>query len=163
MDATVQHNAVACVIVLAGAMVGGEPGPDWDQHAPLKWFVNHRGVTHRLWLHVLLVTGVYFVVARLVPGWEFPTAFGLALGLASHVVADMMTPTGLHYLAPFYVPRDRKGEAQPLHVLPRMVRVCPTRPQGPRPYVPISEVAGLAPVTLAYGALVALHYGVLPF
>lgn len=89
--------------------------PDWDQCAPLSWFVVHRGVTHWFLTALILAALIAAGTASLAgPEWVLPVAGGFLLGYVLHLLADMATPQGLRALRPFTTRR--------VHVLPRPIR-----------------------------------------
>jgi membrane-bound metal-dependent hydrolase YbcI (DUF457 family) len=58
----------------------------------LRLFVAHRGFTHSL----ASLAMIFIVAAELVPAW----ALLIVAALASHIVCDMMTPSGVSLLWP---------------------------------------------------------------
>lgn len=144
--------------ILAAALVGAGI-PDTDLKLP---FVTHRGLTHRAYLHAALIIVTYVVAGTVAPAFAAPVAVGLAIGLVTHAVGDMVTPAGLAYLSPL-VRRD-------LRILPFRLRVVPGRPWAfpravrtdragrpmPRPYVAVAQEYALAAATLIDGAILYL-------
>lgn len=103
-----------CAGWIVGGLLTGDPAlafaaglialaPDIDhpdstisRRAPGSWlprlFVSHRGFTHSL--AALAIAGI--VATELVPAW----ALLIVAALASHIVCDMMTPSGVSLLWP---------------------------------------------------------------
>lgn len=92
--------------LLGGAVVvGGAMLPDLDQRIPK---VKHRGPTHTIWF--ALAVGVIVGLAGTVATWPQGIvvalgvgAFGLCVGtltIVAHILADVLTPTGVRPLAP---------------------------------------------------------------
>lgn len=87
--------------------------PDYDQRVP---FLTHRGSTHTLafaWLVGAALGGVFLLVPGLPPGTRYALAgFGLfigVLGITAHLVADVLTPSGVALLWPFSSKRYSLG------------------------------------------------------
>lgn len=76
-------------------------------HIGLFW-LSHRGLTHTL----AALVGVAAAALHLAPPL---LALAAILGYASHLVADMLTPTGLPLLWPVY--------RRSVHLLPRPLRI----------------------------------------
>lgn len=94
-------------LAIAGAVAAGALAmvPDLDLRVP---FVEHRGPTHTAWFTVLVgsLAGVLGLVAGLSRGVLAGVGIGLFAGvvvsltLASHLVADALTPMGIQPWAP---------------------------------------------------------------
>ena len=62
-----------------------------------KHFVGHRGITHSLFfLFIPIIIGLFFVTNE----WIVVGLFGLSVGILSHLVMDMLNPTGVPLLLP---------------------------------------------------------------
>lgn len=96
----------ATLAVLGGVVVvGGAMLPDLDQRVP---GVKHRGPTHTVWF--ALAVGAIVATAGVVIGWSRGLlsalgmgAFGLIIGsltVGAHILADVLTPTGVQPFAP---------------------------------------------------------------
>jgi len=77
-------------IVFAAFLLAGTFIPDLDLKIP---FLKHRGVFHTIWPVVLTLAAGFFLQKM-----QF-VLFPFAIGYASHIIADMITPFGI---APFY-------------------------------------------------------------
>lgn len=95
--------------------------PDYDQRVP---FVSHRGSTHTLafaWLVGAALGGSFLLVPGLPPSTRYALAgFGLfigVLGITAHLVADVLTPSGVALLWPFSSKRYSLGLVSASNVL----------------------------------------------
>jgi len=105
-------EALVGILIVAGVA----PIPDIDQHLP---FVSHRGITHTVWFIIVastLATAVTWAAAvqgtqavngtlstASVPSLVLPAlgvGFLVALGLATHLLGDVITPMGIKPFAP---------------------------------------------------------------
>ncbi|AIA71218.1 metal-dependent hydrolase [Pectobacterium atrosepticum] len=67
--------------------------------APIARLFGHRGFTHSL---LAIVAGIFFIQTRLPPDWPIPTDayHAMIVGYLSHILADMLTPSGVPLLWP---------------------------------------------------------------
>ncbi|AFI90224.1 metal-dependent hydrolase [Pectobacterium parmentieri] len=66
---------------------------------PIARLFGHRGFTHSL---LAIATGIFFIQTRLPPSWPIPTDayHAMIVGYLSHILADMLTPSGVPLLWP---------------------------------------------------------------
>jgi len=88
-------------LVLVGAALPDidQPGSKMNQWTGIigksvSWFFKHRGIFHSMWLVVILV-----LVFKLFFGTYY--AWGLFLGMVSHLVADGLTRAGVDWFYPW--------------------------------------------------------------
>nr|WED68702.1 metal-dependent hydrolase [Pectobacterium colocasium] len=67
--------------------------------APIARLFGHRGFTHSL---LAIAAGIFFIQTRLPPDWPIPTDayHAMIVGYLSHILADMLTPSGVPLLWP---------------------------------------------------------------
>lgn len=67
--------------------------------APIARLFGHRGFTHSF---LAIAAGVFFIQTRLPPNWPIPTDVyhAMIVGYLSHILADMLTPSGVPLLWP---------------------------------------------------------------
>jgi membrane-bound metal-dependent hydrolase YbcI (DUF457 family) len=76
----------------------------WILRLPLRplVFLPHRGPTHWLSTAVVLASLIAAAVVYALPNaWAVPVTAGFLCGYVSHLILDMMTPSGLKVLGPF--------------------------------------------------------------
>ena len=83
-------NSLAAKIIFAALLLAGTFIPDIDLKIP---FLKHRGVFHTAWPVIFAAAAGFFL-----PKMQF-LFFPFAIGYASHLFADMITPFGV---APFF-------------------------------------------------------------
>lgn len=118
--ATAFHSDVNSTLVLVGLGGGLALLPDIDHprgsirqklgavgHLSLFW-LKHRGITHTL-IALVAITAAAFMLLPL------PYAIGAASGYLSHLLADMVTVSGL----PVFWPYKRES----MHILPKRLRL----------------------------------------
>lgn len=118
--ATVYHLTPEASLMLAGLAGGLALLPDIDHphskmrqkmgvvgHVGLFW-LKHRGITHTLIALVAVAAAAYMLL-------PLPYAVGAAGGYLSHLLADMMTVSGLPILWPY--------KRESLHLLPKRLRL----------------------------------------
>ena len=99
------YRTGADVSVAAATIIGSllpdidHPGSKLGRRVPvishIMYLFGHRGVTHSLLFVLILAAAGHFV-------WL--PAYGLALGAAVHIAADMLTPSGV----PLFWPHGRR-------------------------------------------------------
>lgn len=62
-----------------------------------KDFVGHRGITHSALFALLFVVPIFFIQNI----WVVLALMSVALGIVSHLIMDMLNPTGVPLLLPF--------------------------------------------------------------
>jgi inner membrane protein len=101
----------ATLAVLGGiVVVGGAMVPDLDQRVP---GVKHRGPTHTIWFALAVGTVVGIAGVAIVWSQGLLSAlgtgvFGLIVGtltVGAHILADVLTPTGVRPFAPIHEER----------------------------------------------------------
>ncbi|AFR03364.1 metal-dependent hydrolase [Pectobacterium brasiliense] len=67
--------------------------------SPIARLFGHRGFTHSL---LAIAAGIFFIQTRLPPDWPIPTDayHAMIVGYLSHILADMLTPSGVPLLWP---------------------------------------------------------------
>ncbi|MBA0215793.1 metal-dependent hydrolase [Pectobacterium brasiliense] len=67
--------------------------------SPIARLFGHRGFTHSL---LAIAAGIFFIQTRLPPDWLIPTDayHAMIVGYLSHILADMLTPSGVPLLWP---------------------------------------------------------------
>ncbi|GLY62267.1 membrane protein [Pectobacterium carotovorum subsp. carotovorum] len=67
--------------------------------SPIARLFGHRGFTHSL---LATAAGIFFIQTRLPPDWPIPTDayHAMIVGYLSHILADMLTPSGVPLLWP---------------------------------------------------------------
>ncbi len=67
--------------------------------SPIARLFGHRGFTHSL---LAIAAGILFIQTRLPPDWPIPTDayHAMIVGYLSHILADMLTPSGVPLLWP---------------------------------------------------------------
>ncbi|MEZ4505656.1 MAG: metal-dependent hydrolase [Thermomicrobiales bacterium] len=114
--------AGAVFLGMAGAVV-----PDYaDLHSDLRRVLRHRGVSHSLLFAGVATALVYLLLTALnqVTDERFqlhselviPLLLAFGLGIASHLVLDAATPTGIRPFLPFWGVR--------VHILPPGLRIA---------------------------------------
>jgi len=110
------NHAASGALIGAVIVAGTAPIPDLDQRIP---FLTHRGFTHTVWflLGASLITGAgtWFAIIRAdhaIPNLDAPAATShpillavtvgslVGLGLATHLLGDVITPMGIKPFAP---------------------------------------------------------------
>lgn len=118
--ATIYHVTPEASLALAGLAGGLALLPDIDHpqgklrrkmgtvgHIGLFW-LKHRGITHTLIALVAVAAAAYMLL-------PLPYAIGAAGGYLSHLLADMVTVSGL----PVFWPYKRES----LHIMPKRLRI----------------------------------------
>lgn len=101
--------------------------PDYaDLRSDVRRLLRHRGVSHSLLFAGAATALVYLLLTalsqadaerfRLHSELVFPLLLAFGLGIASHLVLDSATPSGIRPLLPFSGAR--------LHILPRRARIA---------------------------------------
>lgn len=62
-----------------------------------KDFVGHRGITHSLLFALIFVVPVFFIENM----WIILALISIAIGIVSHLLMDMLNPTGVPLFLPF--------------------------------------------------------------
>ena len=67
--------------------------------SPIARLFGHRGFTHSL---LAIAAGIFFIQTRLPPDWPIPpdAYHAMIVGYLSHILADMLTPSGVPLLWP---------------------------------------------------------------
>ncbi|KGA34197.1 metal-dependent hydrolase [Pectobacterium brasiliense] len=67
--------------------------------SPIARLFGHRGFTHSF---LAIAAGIFFIQTRLPPDWPIPTDayHAMIVGYLSHILADMLTPSGVPLLWP---------------------------------------------------------------
>lgn len=67
--------------------------------SPIARLFGHRGFTHSL---LAIAAGIFFIQTHLPPDWPIPTDayHAMIVGYLSHILADMLTPSGVPLLWP---------------------------------------------------------------
>lgn len=81
-------------ITVAAAVIGSTL-PDIDQALG----TTHRGITHAVWIPLLLAVGARFASSR--NFYVFALLFGLFVGYLSHLVGDAFSKAGIAWFYPF--------------------------------------------------------------
>lgn len=109
----IQPTTLSEIITLYGGTVIGSLLPDIDhpeskinKYNPFDFIigsvVNHRGVTHSIiGLATTLLIGA---IMALICGLKLWFMFGIGIGYLSHLILDMMTPSGV----PLFYPRKNR-------------------------------------------------------
>lgn len=62
-----------------------------------KHFVGHRGITHSILFAIIFIVPIFFIDNI----WIVLALLSLAIGIISHLLMDMLNPTGVPLLLPF--------------------------------------------------------------
>jgi len=93
------------VIILYGCCALGSILPDIDhpeafisRFIPIIPFLINKAVGHRTFTHSILFATIVFLI---VGNYNVEAGTGVAVGIVSHILLDMLSPYGVAFLYPF--------------------------------------------------------------
>lgn len=125
-------------LLIVGSAVLSAPLPDLDERGITLF--KHRGITHTIWVVILLAYFAYWAQTAPYP-FIAPLSIGLLIGWTSHIIGDAFSYAGVALFYPFdrYVENGNSWYVQGNRMLFKPLYRVGTKPLG----IPATVIWGI--------------------